>query len=300
MTRVRSERDRHGWERLDWEARIRGDRVRRWYAIVRRASTPRVWVARRPRNLAPSFEIDPARGFRIFDPGTFPETDAVVRRGQELLSALAPTAASDPNKDFFASIVDESEFTSDHPLVQLALRPDILDAVTRYLGCVPLLRDVMYRWSPSIEHTTLRSSQLFHCDGEDTRQVKIFVLCSAVGQENGPLQIVDAETSARLRRLTNYAFRARLPDERAVEALGHVPLTPVLGTPGTLCLVDTSRCFHYGSRVERAAAPRLVANIQYLSPFAFTLPRDVSRAAKFAHLVGPESDARTRLVLGAV
>lgn len=286
------------WERLDWEARIRGDRVRSGYAVVRRLSAPHVWLARRPRGGAAQLKISRDRGFTILPPDTFSELGDVVVRGQQALAAFRPDAVADPNKDFFAPIADPSDFTRDHPLVRLALRPDILDAVTHYLGCVPLLQDVMFRWSPPIVQATPRMSQLFHCDGEDLRQIKIFVLCSAVGPENGPLQLMDAATSARLRRTTAYQYRARMTDERAAEVLGPLSLTPVLGEPGTVCLVDTSRCFHYGSRVEQNAAPRLVANIQYLSPFAFTLPRSVRKAAKFADLAGPQSDERERLVLG--
>jgi hypothetical protein len=61
--------------------------------------------------------------------------------------------------------------------------------------------------------------------------------------------------------------------------------------------VDTSRCFHFGSRVEDEAEPRLVAMIQYSTPFSFMLPRDPRRRAPFRHLGGPDAAELERLVL---
>jgi hypothetical protein len=73
----------------------------------------------------------------------------------------------------------------------------------------------------------------------------------------------------------------------------------VEGEPGTSCFVDTSRCFPYGSRVDAHAEARLVAIIQYLTPYSFMLPRDYRGAARYRHLAVDGSSRLEQLVLGA-
>ena len=61
--------------------------------------------------------------------------------------------------------------------------------------------------------------------------------------------------------------------------------------PGTVCFVDTTQCFHFGSRVESGTAPRLVTMIQYLTPSSFMLPRDHRHGSPFRHLATLRWDA---------
>jgi hypothetical protein len=174
----------------------------------------------------------------------------------------------------------------------------VLDAVTSYLGVVPLLSSINVYYSKAVERELI-SSQLLHCDGDDTRQIKVFILCTDVDEGNGPLMIMDAETSSGLRRRLHYAYRNRVTDELARETLGGLPLEPVLGVAGTTCFVDTSRCFHYGSRVESDEEARLVTIVQYLTPYSFMLPRDYRAGARYRGLADDSSTRREQLVLGA-
>ena len=63
-------------------------------------------------------------------------------------------------------------------------------------------------------------SQLLHCDSDAETQVKIFVLCTEVTAENGPLVILGADNSRRLRARVTYRHNHRVTDEEAVAALG--------------------------------------------------------------------------------
>jgi hypothetical protein len=110
--------------------------------------------------------------------------------------------------------------------------------------------------------------------------------------------VLDAQDSDRLRKTLGYQFRSRVSDEQAEQVLGTPRLTPVVGDPGTTCFVDTSRCFHYGSRVESDAEARLVTIVQYLTPYSFMLPRDYREGAPFRHLGTPESSSLERYALG--
>jgi len=276
--------------RLAKFARGQGDGTRQVYTLGRRALRLRSYLARRrvaQRTRAGGHvAIDPAEGYRVFPAGTFAEADEGARASALLLAkseaALARRRQSPGNKQFLVNLLEPASVSVDHPLLRLALRPDLLDAVIAYMGTVPLLRSIQVFYSGAVEREPV-SSQLYHCDADDVRQLKIFLLCSEVQRKNGPLTILDATSSDRVRRAKRYTYNDRLSDDEVMGVLGEPKPAELVGGPGTMCLVDTSRCFHYGSRVERDAEPRLVAMVQYLSPFAFVVP-DAAKKGALAHL----------------
>jgi len=289
--------------RLAKFARGQGDTTRHVYTLGRRVWRLKSYWTRRRHALrvqAPApLAVDPSDGFRLFAAGTFAEADDGARASAALLAkseeVLAQRRQAPGSKQFLVNLLEPATIAPDHPLLQLALRPDLLDAVIAYMGTVPILRSIQVFYSGSVDREPI-SSQLYHCDADDVRQLKIFLLCNDVRLENGPLTILDAASSDRVRRAVNYAYNERLSDESVAEVLGSPRPVQLVGPPGTMCLVDTSRCFHYGSRVEPGAAPRLVAMVQYLSPFAFVLPAD-ARGAALAHLAGHRHTPVQRAVL---
>ena len=264
--------------RVARNCRGRGATVRWAYVAGRRAAN--VWRHRDRRRLAAgvlpptNLALSEALGYRVLLPGALPEATEVVADAEALLgraeATLAERRKKKKGKQFLVNLLDPGDLNLDAPLLRLALRPDILDTVVSYLGTVPLLQSVQVFYSRVQEREPI-SSQLFHSDADDIRQVKIFVLCSRVAEENGPLTILGAEQSHHARRATRYQFRSRLKDEQVEQAAGVGASVALVGEPGTTCLVDTSRCLHYGSRVKPGAAPRLLAMIQYLTPYAFVL-----------------------------
>ena len=71
------------------------------------------------------------------------------------------------------------------------------------------------------------------------------------------------------------------------------------GPPGTAGFVDTSRCFHYGSRTRKHAVSRVVALFQFVAPTAFCLPLNFRNGAPYRHLATSDMPAWRRFVLGA-
>jgi hypothetical protein len=270
--------------------RFRGstDRWRQVFTLARHARHPlRFSTARRiARSLRPdsAVAIDPAQGFRCFPAGTFTEADELAVAAAQLLEArsvddvLAKRKGAG-RKRFLINVLDAATLDVNHPAVRLALRPDLLAAIAAYMGTVPVLRSIQVFYSGTLDREPT-SSQLYHCDADDTRQLKIFVLCSKVESANGPLTMLDATRSGIVRQATGYTFHSRLTDQQVDDALGGpTRATELVGEPGAVGLVDTSRCFHFGSRVVPGAAPRLVTMIQFLSPSAFVLRGDYRSGA---------------------
>ena len=283
--------------------RVRGPAVRRVYFNARRVSR---FLRDAPRRsvlaaLAPTdIDIDSSAGFRVVAPGRFEETPGIVA---EARTALARYDASAPptgknRKRFLQNVLDPKSLTLDSAIIRFALREDVLSAVSKYLGVVPLLTTISVFHSDTVAGDPT-SSQLYHCDGDDVTQVKVFFYCTDVDTPSGPLTLLDAETTREVQRRTGYWYRHRLTDEQVSAAVGAAREHIILGPTGTAVFVDTSRCFHFGSRVAAGAPPRLATMIQYQTPYSFMLPAGIEEAAlPFRRLLTSSMSSVQRLVLG--
>lgn len=281
--------------------RVRGPAVRRCYSQARRLG--RFFRDRRRRQLLAglreadaALEIRDDTGFLLLAPGALDECREIAADAMALVAADAAEAPAGvrTGKRFLQNLLDRRAVDLSSPLMRLALRPDVLAAVSRYLRVVPLLTTLsVFRSEP--RDPELKSSQLFHCDGDDVRQIKVFVYCSDVDMASGPLTILDAASSRRVMSATGYQFRQRLTDEDVRAAAGEARGAPILGKTGSTVFVDTSRCFHFGSRVMPGAPARIAAMIQYQTPYSFMLPE---RSLPFRHLANDSLSELQRLVLG--
>lgn len=288
-------------QKVPYFFRVGSDLQRRIYVAVRKAIRPRLALKRQQlaRKLTgtAALEVPRSRGFLVVPPGRFEEIPAVIDAAQEAVrQGIAANRLSRANKPFLAGMLDQRQLDLDSPFIRLALRPDIIATVSGYLGVVPILQYVNVLYSGHVD-ADLAKSQLYHCDSDDTTQLKIFVHCTDVTLENGPLTMMSAESSARLRRHLRYRYAFRVSDVEAAP-FSNGDEHPLLGPAGTTCFVDTSRCFHFGSRVAPDASPRIITMLQYLTPNAFILPGDPRRSARFRHLSNPGLPPLSRLVLG--
>ncbi len=79
-----------------------------------------------------------------------------------------------------------------------AISPVMTEIVTDYLGAVPRMHCLGIYISPAAN--TMISSQCFHRDEHDFRQVKIFVNLDDVTAEEGPLTFLPAPETAAVCR----------------------------------------------------------------------------------------------------
>jgi hypothetical protein len=287
--------------RLSMALRDGRDAGRACYAVTRRLLDLPTYNKRRrcARESAAqaAFEIPRSAGFRIFPPGRFAEADEVVAESQRLATEGGDILSRSANKPFMIPILQTTKLSQDSPYLRFGTRSDVVAAVANYLGMVPVLTSVEVYYS-AYREGQLASSQLFHCDQDDTSQIKVYILCSHVGEDSGAMLMLGADTSRRVRRALRYEFRNRATDEDVFDVAGDSDRHLMTGPPGTVAFVDTSRCFHYGSRVTPGAPSRLVAVFQYLSPFSFRVSRDRKRAAPYRNAVRKKAGPLERLVLG--
>ncbi|MBM3820743.1 MAG: hypothetical protein FJW14_17250 [Acidimicrobiia bacterium] len=282
--------------------RRRGPAARQVYATARRVTRffkdapRRSALARLP---ATDLVLPADAGFIILPPAQFEETPTVVADARAALARFDSSAppAGKRKKRFLQNVLDASTLTLDSAVIRFALRDDVLAMVSKYLGVVPLLSTITVFHSDTSEGAPT-SSQLYHCDGDDITQVKIFVYCTDVTPASGPLTVLDARKTRQLQERTGYQFRDRLSDEKVRKIIGDATGHPILGPSGTTAFVDTSRCFHFGSRVAPAAPPRLATMIQYQTPYSFVIAADGEESLPFRRLLTGSLTPLQRLVLG--
>lgn len=213
-------------------------------------------------------EIPRHAGFLRFEPGHFPDAPAALEHAHALFLAceadgIIEKTQQSAKKNFLLSIVKGEEFLAHPEVLRFMISRPVLDLASIYLETVPVLSAASLWWTPPNQST--RQSQLFHRDGEDTRQLKFFFNVSDVTSQAGPLTFLAADVSDKIRRKIGYNT-GRLTDEAIDEAGGAGNYITLTGPRGSGAALDTSRCLHYGSRGN--AVGRLILMFQFTSFYA--------------------------------
>lgn len=238
-------------------------------------------------------------GYLSVPPGTLePEVTAIVEHAGALIDSIGHDALLERGTKggFIARGFLPDEATQlGSPYLDFALDERVIGPVAAYLGVVPVLTDVDV-WYSAHHPKAPKSSQLWHLDHADTTQIKVWVHVDEIDELSGPLTLVGASDSGEIADANDYDFgdSYRLADD-AVSAERCVALA---GPAGTVDFVDTSRCFHFGSRVSAEGRPRRIAVFQYLTPYSFKFA-DHRNQAGFRHLATAGSTPLEQLVLGA-
>jgi hypothetical protein len=247
-------------------------------------------------------EIPRDVGFLVCDSGRFPDVPAVVSAAQHVLATVnLEKLKARAFKRFMMKLLDQKLVTLDSPFMRLALNPDVVAAASRYLGVLPILQFVGVYYSSETSED-LSKSQLYHCDSDDTEQVKVWVLCNEVTPETGPLTLLPAAQSDLVRKKVGYTYDMLLTDEQVSEVLGaQAAPRQFLGPPGTVGFFDTSRCLHFGSRFLDPTKTRLIVMLQYITPLSFILPTEYWEQARYRALgAAPGLNDLSRMILGTV
>ena len=235
-------------------------------------------------------------GYVLFEPGALPGLlEAIDRYRREwtvrIAQAEADAVRDEVNKSMLVTVVPDTDFFDYPELMEFAISPAIVELASRYLGRVPLLTALSLWWSPP--NDLLQQSQLYHCDGEDRRQLKFFFNVDEVGMESGPFTLLSAPVSDRVRAARSIVANKVSDDE--IEAAGALDRQIVVtGPPGAGACVDTCRCLHFGSRGN--TVPRVVIMLRFNDILAPNV--DMPDWHLRAHELGRELDDIQKLVLG--
>ena len=112
------------------------------------------------------------------------------------------------------------------------------------------------------------SSQQWHLDGGDIRQLKLFLYLNDIDEDAGPLTIIPAEESRHLIKRLNYV-KGKLPDDKVAALVPQEKWIQLIGSKGTLVVCDTSSCFHFGGRAREGERLFLEFHYSTSAPFFY-------------------------------
>ncbi len=177
------------------------------------------------------------------------------------------------SKDGIINLKSSKDFDIESPEIKFVTNEYLIEIVSRYLKCIPILTSLSLWFSPNnrfIENT----SQEYHLDHEDYKQVKGFLYLNEIDTETGPLNVINSLQSNKIQKLINYKMTEsdkRVNDKTIQDLKKNIEINEniMVGKPGDLLLCDTSSCFHFGSRL--GSKPRLILAFQYITPFSFSM-----------------------------
>lgn len=151
----------------------------------------------------------------------------------------------------------------------------LLPIISNYIGTLPVLANASYWYSPN-KKTEVGRSQSWHLDSEDFKQVKVFIPIEEITLKNGPLTIIQADKSEKIRSMLQkkkiiQKRNTKLTDKIIEESYNDENfIYPITLKFDQIALVDTCRCYHYGSR--KASNPRKLINLHFTSAFSLFTP----------------------------
>lgn len=180
-------------------------------------------------------------------------------------------------RPFFQDIFSDDYFSRFPSILNFATSSDVLSTVCSYLGFIPTLSyskpygvRLIESWNKFDEKpdASPRESQLFHLDYHDKPMVYVIVVLREVTMERGPFCFLPKSVSEKaVRGLGDYHTKKgghRVTDDRIYSVVPESELIKLCYPAGTVLFIDSSACFHYGSR--NAMKPRYALMYAFVSP----------------------------------
>ena len=205
-------------------------------------------------------------GWAIDRSGDFPyihETLAEVDRLIEQRGGQDRRGTPVAQTDYLFHLNRPDDFHDSPGLLQFPMSSEVIATVSEYMGMIPIIAQSLPTGVRVFESTDrfntsqeFDRSQLYHRDIHDMPIVYAILLARDFSEKNGPWCFLPASVSDRASRALNYQARGepyRVTDERMYQVIDPSERIVFTGKRGDVLFLDSSLCFHYGSR--RAVEP---------------------------------------------
>jgi hypothetical protein len=213
-------------------------------------------------------------GWAIDTSMSLPHLDRVLKDAEEIIAERGgirhlPAGAY---RSYFQDIWRPADLDKYPSFLDFATSSDVLATVGDYLKSIPALSTTL---PPGIRFTESNAafddqpdrphdSQLYHRDFYSWPNVYVIVLLRDTAHENGPWTFLPRSVSQRAAAALNYWGRQcpyRITDEKMYSVVDRKEVIEFCGPPGTVLFIESSGCFHYGSR--NSVKPRFQLMIGY-------------------------------------
>lgn len=247
------------------------DKLRRWLLIkwehlwrrrmyVRKAAQyvlrPRAYLQRRRlmQRLAPGaqqarylqslHEVGWTLTPDLVNHGLLSKLDGLVQRRLTEGRGMALASAA---KGFWRPLLHEADLSTSSPFIRYALQESLVGLAAAYLGQVPYLARVELVVTTPTPDENWKSSQRWHRDHNDRRLFKFFTYFTDVpSKEYGPFTLIPGDVCDRLK---DPLFPIHKTDAMMDALGGTAHRHEIYGPRLTSFAIDTSRCYHCGSRI---------------------------------------------------
>ena len=255
-------------------------------------------------------------GWAIDRSGDFPYVEEALTQANEIIESRGgqdlrgtPKAQQDFLSDLTAPPVNRRQDMERYPaLLEFALSSEVLGTVAHYMESIPVLSRTRPPGLRLMESSNrydeyadgpLRASQFYHRDIHDLPLVYVILLVRQVTSTSGPWCFLPKSVSERASKGLNYQARGepyRVSDERMYEHVDPSESIQFSGKPGDVLFIDSSRCFHYGSR--NADPPRYQLMYAYTTHARSDFSLMIQRPTDYP--IRPGDSRLRRMVLGGI
>ncbi len=205
-------------------------------------------------------------GWARDDSHSLPHLDRVLEQAGEIIRERGGRKHSSAQQPFLRGLLFPGDLVTYPAILDFVLSSELLAIASRHLGTVPVLSKTyppgvrFMESNAALDPGTggpFRESQLYHLDLHDTPLVYVLVLAEDVTEECGPWTFLPASASARAKAAMGYqkpGVEYRVTDEQMYAAVDPAEAISFTGRKGSVLFIDSSACFHYGSR--HAMRPR--------------------------------------------
>ena len=203
----------------------------------------------------------------------------VILRSKELITDHEfKKKIDDKKKKFLQSYKIDFTDKNNHIYLKLLFEKNFLNTVRDYLGKYVTLKEINIFYSPNKNFESGRSQEL-HMDGDSNKQLKFFLYLNDVDHQAGPLTILPKKISRKVYQIMRQKkLIIKKTNRISDKSLNEIKLThhlkPLYGKSGTINIVDTSNCYHFGSRP--GSKERFLILYQFLDSFSYYLPSTAS------------------------
>jgi hypothetical protein len=215
-------------------------------------------------------------GFALDESRSLPHLDRLLDEMAEVIDERGGRNWN-AHRPFLQDILGPDGVVRYPSLLDFATSSEVLAPIARHFGYIPHLSQENFPPAVRVMESTTkfdpqpegpyRSSQLWHRDHHSSPTFYVIVLLREATPESGPLHYLPKSTSDRVAAALGYGSRGvphRVPDEVMDSLVDSREVRTLCGPPATVLFIDSSECFHFGSR--NAVRPRYQVQYSFISP----------------------------------
>src|SRR6266516_8063856 len=218
--------------------------------------------------------IEMKDGWALDTSMSLPHLDRVLEDSDKIIAERSGERRSPKGayRSYFQDMWTTEDLERYPSFLDFATSSDVLSVVSAYLQSIPALSTTLPPGIRLVESNAAfddqpdnpRDSQLYHIDYYSLPNVYILVLLRDTTIDHGPWTFLPRGVSQKARRALNYWSRQRgyrVSDEDVYSVADRREVIEFCYPRGTVLFIESSGCFHYGSR--NSIKPRFQLMIGY-------------------------------------